>query len=71
MEFDMGKMVSLAAVAALAMIGFSPAQAEDDLIYVAVEPCRIADTRIASEGFIKANTNRIFRVAGTSEQLAA
>jgi hypothetical protein len=50
---------------------FTAAQAQDDLIYVAVEPCRIADTRIASEGFIKANTNRDFRVAGTSEQLAA
>ena len=71
MDFNMRTMLSLSAVATLAMIGFSPAQAQDDLIYVAVEPCRIADTRIASEGFIKANTNRHFRVAGTSEQLAA
>ncbi|MEH6611325.1 MAG: hypothetical protein V7696_18280 [Halioglobus sp.] len=66
----MRKTLSFSAGVTLAIIGFNSAQAQDDLIYVAVEPCRIADTRIASEGFIKANTNRNFRVAGTSEQLA-
>lgn len=47
----------------------SGAQAED-LVYVAVDPCRIADTRNASEGYIRANTNRNFLVAGTSSELA-
>jgi hypothetical protein len=67
----MGKILCLTAAATLAMIGFSTAQAQEDLIYVAVEPCRIADTRISSEGFIKANTARNFHVAGTSGELAA
>jgi hypothetical protein len=42
----------------------------EDLVYVAVDPCRIADTRNASEGYIRANTNRDFRIAGTSGELA-
>ncbi len=42
----------------------------DDLVYVAVDPCRIADTRNASEGYIRANTNRDFLIGGTSGDLA-
>ena len=42
----------------------------DDLVYAAVNPCRIADTRNASEGYIRANTNRDFLIAGTSGELA-
>lgn len=45
-------------------------QAEVDLIYVAVDPCRIVDTRQASEGVIGADTFRNFLVAGTAEELA-
>jgi len=45
-------------------------QAQDDLVYVAVEPCRIADTRKASLGVVRANTFRNFRIAGSSGDLA-
>ena len=48
---------------------FSPAKAQDDLVYVAVEPCRLADTREAG-GTIIANTFRNFRVSGTAGELA-
>jgi hypothetical protein len=51
------------------IIAVGAARAED-LVYVAVDPCRIADTRNASEGYIRANTNRNFLVAGTSGELA-
>ncbi len=51
------------------IIAVGAAHAED-LVYVAVDPCRIADTRNASEGYIRANTNRDFLVAGTSGELA-
>jgi len=46
------------------------AQAQDDLVYIAVEPCRVADTRIG-QGFIPANTVREFLVDGSAAQLAA
>lgn len=47
----------------------TPAQAQDELVYVAVPPCRIVDTRNAG-GAIPANENRNFRASGTSGQLA-
>ena len=40
----------------MAATAISPAHAQADLTYVAVKPCRIADTRISSEGVIDANT---------------
>ena len=43
--------------------------AQDDLVYVAVEPCRIVDTRNAG-GAIPANNFRNFLVSGTIGQLA-
>jgi hypothetical protein len=46
-----------------------PAMAED-LVYVAVEPCRVADTRISTAGIIPANDHRPFLVSGTSTELA-
>lgn len=46
-----------------------PVKAQDDLVYVAVEPCRIVDTREAG-GAIPADTSRNFRVSGTIEELA-
>jgi len=46
------------------------ARAQEELVYVAVEPCRVADTRSSSEGFITANTNRNFKVAGSAGALA-
>jgi hypothetical protein len=47
------------------------ALAQDNLIYVATGPCRVADTRLSTEGVIKANTHRDFRVTGTTGELAA
>ena len=55
--------------AILVPTAFSPAQAQDDLVYVAVEPCRIVDTRNAG-GAITANTFRNFWVSGTVGELA-
>lgn len=49
---------------------FVPVQAQDDLVYVAVEPCRIADTR-ETGGAITANNFRNFLVSGTVGELAA
>jgi hypothetical protein len=46
-----------------------PVMAQDDLVYVAVEPCRIVDTRNAG-GAIHADTSRNFRVSGTATELA-
>ncbi len=46
-------------------------QAEDDLVYVAVDPCRVADTRKTGAGPIKAGAARNFRVSGTANQLAS
>ena len=53
----------------LGVIALTPVQAQDDLIYVAVEPCRIVDTRNAG-GDIAANSFRNFRVSGTLGELA-
>jgi hypothetical protein len=47
----------------------APVQAQDELVYVAVEPCRIVDTRGAG-GVIAANNSRNFRVSGTVGELA-
>ena len=49
---------------------FVPVNAEDDLLYVAVEPCRIVDTRNAGDA-IPANTSRGFLASGTITELAA
>jgi len=47
-----------------------PAQAQDNMIYVAVEPCRLVDTREAG-GFIPANTSRDFLVSGAAGALVS
>lgn len=46
------------------------AHAQEDLTYVAVEPCRIADTRQSALGVLKADTFRNFKVSGSSGDLA-
>ena len=46
-----------------------PAFSQEELIYVAVEPCRIVNTRVSSMGVIQANTSRNFRVFGSAEGL--
>ena len=66
----MKKLALLTIVTAIAATDFSPAQAQSELIYVAVKPCRIANTRISSLGVIKANTFQNFLVAGTASDLA-
>lgn len=47
-----------------------PVFSQADLTYVAVEPCRIADTRTSSTGVLKAGTFRNFKVSGSSGDLA-
>jgi len=64
-------MKSRALVFLLLFAMFTPGSlAEDDLIYDAVDPCRVADTRKSSEGVIVANTVREFQVFGSSGELA-
>ena len=46
-----------------------PVKAQEDLIYVAVDPCRIVDTRNTG-GAIAANAFRNFRASGTTWELA-
>jgi hypothetical protein len=67
----MKSFLQLTTAAVMAVHTFSTVQAQEELFYVAVEPCRVADTRDASEGFIRANTVRNFQVSGTSAQLAS
>lgn len=67
----MRKFVALVVSAILNTTILSPAMAQDKLVYVAVEPCRIADTRKSALGSINANTVRNFQVAGSSEDLAS
>lgn len=64
------KISLLMSAAVLAATIVSPVQAQDDLIYVAVKPCRIVNTRISAMGVINANTFRNFLVSGTSGELA-
>jgi hypothetical protein len=66
----MNKFVLITSVATLAAANISAVQAQEELIYVAVEPCRIADTRQSTMGVINANTSRNFLVAGTAEEMA-
>ena len=63
-------LFSISAATLLAVTSI-PAQALDDgLVYVAVPPCRIVDTRNAGGG-IPADTSRGFLASGTSSELAA
>ncbi len=53
----------------LGSTALSPVSAQEELVYVPVEPCRVVDTR-SGGGAITANTNRNFRVSGTMGELA-
>lgn len=44
--------------------------AQEELSYIAVEPCRIVNTRTSSMGVIRANTFRNFLVFGSAGELA-
>jgi hypothetical protein len=65
-----GANVVACAATLAAVLGVS-AQAQEELIYVAVEPCRIADTRQSAVGVVRADTFRNFLVAGDASELAA
>ena len=54
---------------ALVSTALTPVMAQEDLIYVPVDPCRIVDTR-SGGGAITANTNRNFLVSGSMGELA-
>jgi len=53
----------------LGTTAFTPVKAQDELVYVAVDPCRIVDTREAG-GAITANNFRNFLVSGLLGELA-
>jgi hypothetical protein len=67
----MKKWVLLSSAAVLAASAYQPAVAQEELVYVAVEPCRIADTRQSDDGVIRADTSRNFLIAGTAKELAS
>ncbi|MEM9255879.1 MAG: hypothetical protein AAGA91_10540 [Pseudomonadota bacterium] len=62
--------LTLAVMAMAVGLQSPPGFTQVDLAYVAVEPCRIVDTRLSSEGVIQANTARTFRVTGSAQELA-
>ena len=49
----------------LGATALAPVQAQDDLVYVAVEPCRLADTR-KSGGVMANGVPRNFAVSGAN-----
>lgn len=62
----------LAAALIAPLLQIQQAQAQDgDLVYVGVEPCRIADTRRSNQGEIVRNGARQFLVAGSESELAS
>jgi len=63
-------MLRTALLIVLSTTWLDSVQAQEGQIYVAVAPCRVADTRQSSEGAIKANTHRDFHVFGSSAELA-
>jgi hypothetical protein len=64
------KIVALIVISLFGGLFLSPAIAQDELIYVAVEPCRIVDTRKGGTAApVKANTSRNFLVSGTPGEL--
>jgi len=65
----MNKFVLFTSTVILAATCLSPVQAQEELIYVAVEPCRIADTRQSAMGVINANTSRNLLIAGKAEEM--
>lgn len=65
----MKKLLPITAALTL-LAGTGTATAEDGLVYVPVEPCRIADTRKSVQGEIVKNGARQFLVAGSQSDLA-
>lgn len=67
----MNRLAILTAAVIVCITEAGSVSAQDELIYVPVEPCRVADTRQSAVGVIDANTSRNFLVAGDAEELAA
>jgi hypothetical protein len=66
----MKKTLLLIAAAFMAAAGFSPAQAQTtDSIFVAVNPCRLVDTRKGLALPVPSNGNTTFLASGTAPQL--
>jgi len=66
----MKKLAAMGAISTVVIGSFSNLlQAQQDLVYVAVDPCRIVDTRNSSGGFINGDTSRNFKIYGDSEVL--
>jgi hypothetical protein len=66
----MNKFILFTSAAILAVTNMSAVQAQDELVYVAVEPCRIVDTRKSTNGVINGDTFRNFLVYGSADDLA-
>lgn len=64
------RQLSTSIILSLACVAGS-AYAQDELVYIAVDPCRIADTRQSSQGVVTAESSRNFRVTGSAEELAS
>lgn len=67
----MNRLLLIVSATILAATDVNPARAQDELIYVPVEPCRIADTRQSAKGVVDANKSRNFLIAGDARELAA
>jgi len=65
------RVVSAAVAAALAAAGSLARAQAPGQVYVAIPPCRIADTRTAVLGALAANTNRTFHAVGSTSNFAA
>lgn len=61
----------LACASLLLTVGAGQVPAQEELIYVAVEPCRIVNTRKSAAGPVKADTFRNFKISGTAQELAS
>jgi hypothetical protein len=65
----MKRLIQVTSAAILLTTAFSPAQAQDEQIYVAVEPCRIVDTRKGLALPVPKNGHTNFLVSGGPSEL--
>jgi hypothetical protein len=63
-------LLAITSFTILAASTINSVHAQEELIYVAVTPCRIADTRQSAAGAIGADTFQNFRVSGSAGELA-
>jgi hypothetical protein len=67
--FIMKKLILIAALSIITATPFNLASAQDDLIYVAVEPCRIVNTRKGLAQPVRKNNHTNFLVSGSAGEL--